>query len=285
MKAILKHSPKCFPAVKVASSNQKFNFSNLESTNSDHWVVGIEDLMNYSDTDNLTKNPFSLNESLKISSLIMNFLDSDNNAILQAIINLKVIPYLLSIEVLHLNDVFGLLLELLNKDITEEGKDIIQEFITTIKENHSDIDIVELVFSSVKKTNIPNIGKNRSKKIRWLISVNKSILKWFLENRNPDGADAYFAQYANVQFCMSKLMQLLHSKLLTVEFRELIINSILVIYESNNVGVLRSLETFDAEISKMVRDRIHPNNQKADSHDHTMTLEDEKSNVFDVSQH
>ena len=104
VKAILRHTPKNLQSFKHPSNSHKFDFSNLESESPNDWLVGIENIMNFSSLDEKAQNPFSLNESLKISSIITNFLESENLVILQAIADSNVIPYLLSKDVIHLHD-------------------------------------------------------------------------------------------------------------------------------------------------------------------------------------
>jgi hypothetical protein len=282
IKAILKHCPKNPDAVQNAANKQNFDFSDLESHSSKDWPNGISNLMKFLNETHLQKNPFSLNESLKISSAMMTFFESDDQTILTTIIDANVIPHLLTLEIIHLHDFFGPILELLDRELTEERKESVRELVTAIKEKHSKTELVELVFSSIKNTNIPNIGKNRGKKIRNSLSINKKILNWFIEHVETEDMGPFFSIYANIQFCMSKLVPLLQLKSATPELRDVILNVIQAIYESNAQGVLRSLETFDVEVSRLLKDFILPEHAESDIPDQTFAIDDEKSNVFDV---
>jgi len=213
---------------------------------------------------------------------MMNFLESDDQAIHKTMIDANIIPHLLSLEILNLHDFFGPILELLDRDLSEERNKSIKELINVIKEKHSKMELVELVFSSMKNTNIPNIGKNRVKKIKSYLSMNEKILKWFMEHIESEDMVKFFSHYPNIQLCMSKFVPLLQLKSATPELRDITLNVIQVIYESNAQGVLRSLETFDVEVSKLVKDHIHPQNSENDIPDHTFAIDDDRSNVFDV---
>lgn len=192
--------------------------------------------------------PLPPSDTLLLQSLIQRVIESDNESAHLYLCESRLLSHLVSLQLIHLEDVLGPLLVVMQRTVNSAVQRCISEQMEAISESVSSEQLFNILVSNIKHPQGPRLKSSQNKR---LSLANEGLLGWILE-LVKQGPNAEMENYKSIRGCAVKLMPIFERGTSSKQLLDLATEVFLYINRDSCDLFARVLETYDQDVSNRV---------------------------------